>query len=468
MVPWRATFVYGEPRCELRYIFWDMLRRLRRGWDGPWICCGDFNEVLYQDEHYGSRDRSDAQMELFRDCLDACNLVDLGFSGPKFTWSNRQDAQCNVRVRLDRAVPNDSFSSIFEGCNVENIITTSSDHYALLISLTAVSPHFERTPVKQGFRYEAMWKRAEDYASVVEAAWQPNSTGPNPLQATWANLNQMAGSLKDWSCISFGSVRRQIKKLEGKLRELRNSGINASVIAEEREVERQLCELFEREEVMARQRSRVEWLREGDRNTAFFHAKASARKKTNCISSLIRANGSMRRTRSTSASAPTPAASSTRPTCPTSPTSTASSPRRSACAPPLLLPHEAAADCKLHGYDVAAGTILLVNAHVINRDPATWGPAPEEFRPERFEHGAAEGKLMISFGMGRRKCPGESLAIRTMGLVLGTLILCFDWTRVGEEDVDMAATSGTVMLKAVPLEALCTPRPCLHALLHHI
>ncbi|XP_051216448.1 cytochrome P450 81Q32 [Lolium perenne] len=137
-------------------------------------------------------------------------------------------------------------------------------------------------------------------------------------------------------------------------------------------------------------------------------------------------------------------------------------------AAPLLLPHEAAADCKLHGYDVAAGTIVLVNAHVINRDPATWGPAPDEFRPERFEHGAAEGKLMISFGMGRRKCPGESLAMRTMGLVLGTLIQCFYWKRVGDEDVDMAASSGTVMLKTHPLEALCTPRPGLHALLHHI
>jgi cytochrome P450 len=137
-------------------------------------------------------------------------------------------------------------------------------------------------------------------------------------------------------------------------------------------------------------------------------------------------------------------------------------------AAPLLLPHEAAADCKLHGYDVAAGTIVLVNAHVINRDPATWGPAPDEFRPERFEHGAVDGKLMISFGMGRRKCPGESLAMRTMGLVLGTLIQCFEWTRVGDELVDMDASSGTVMLKTHPLEALCTPRHGLHALLHHI
>jgi hypothetical protein len=58
-------------------------------------------------------------------------------------------------------------------------------------------------------------------------------------------------------------------------------------------VERQLCELFEREEIMARQRSRVEWLKEGDRNTAFFHSKATARRKTNKIESLIREDGSV-------------------------------------------------------------------------------------------------------------------------------------------------------------------------------
>ncbi|VAH46537.1 unnamed protein product [Triticum turgidum subsp. durum] len=122
----------------------------------------------------------------------------------------------------------------------------------------------------------------------------------------------------------------------------------------------------------------------------------------------------------------------------------------------------------LHGYDVAAGTIVLVNAYAIHRDPAEWGPAPEEFRPERFEHGGAEGKLMMSFGMGRRKCPGESLAMRTMGMVLGTLIQCFDWKRVGDEEVDMAASSGIVMFKAVALEALCTPRAGMETLLHKL
>jgi hypothetical protein len=57
-------------------------------------------------------------------------------------------------------------------------------------------------------------------------------------------------------------------------------------------VEIELCELFEREEIMARQRSRVDWLKEGDRNTSLFHARASAWRKTNKIDMLLRPNGS--------------------------------------------------------------------------------------------------------------------------------------------------------------------------------
>lgn len=44
---------------------------------------------------------------------------------------------------------------------------------------------------------------------------------------------------------------------------------------------------------MARQRSRVDWLLEGDRNTEFFHAHARSHKGTNKIHSLLREDGSL-------------------------------------------------------------------------------------------------------------------------------------------------------------------------------
>ena len=126
-------------------------------------------------------------------------------------------------------------------------------------------------------------------------------------------------------------------------------------------------------------------------------------------------------------------------------------------AAPLLLPHESSADCKVGGYDVPSGTMLIVNAYAIHRDPAVWED-PTAFRPERFEDGKGDGLLLMPFGMGRRRCPGETLALQTVGVVLGTLVQCFDWDRVDGAEVDMTEGVGITMPKAVALEAVCRPR----------
>jgi hypothetical protein len=154
---WRTTFVYGEPKRERRHEFWDLLRAIRSTCNGPWLCCGDFNEVLSQDEHIGPRDRTETRIAAFQDCLQDCGLMDLGFVGPKYTWCNRQDASSHVKVRLDRAVANGDFSNRFDACTVENIITMSSDHYAILLTMVVDPRRGVQQPVSSSFRYEAMW-----------------------------------------------------------------------------------------------------------------------------------------------------------------------------------------------------------------------------------------------------------------------------------------------------------------------
>jgi hypothetical protein len=54
-----------------------------------------------------------------------------------------------------------------------------------------------------------------------------------------------------------------------------------------------MSEILSREEVMEKQRSRIQWLKEGDRNTSFFQAKSRARVKRNKISALKRDDGSL-------------------------------------------------------------------------------------------------------------------------------------------------------------------------------
>ncbi|KAM0951431.1 putative cytochrome P450 [Dioscorea sansibarensis] len=133
-------------------------------------------------------------------------------------------------------------------------------------------------------------------------------------------------------------------------------------------------------------------------------------------------------------------------------------------AAPVLLPHESAEDCTISGFDVPSGTLLLVNAYAIHRDPELWKD-PLKFDPERFECMVGDqGKdfKYIPFGSGRRGCPGEGFSKRMMMLTLGSLIQCFEWERIGAELVDLDEGEGLAMPKAIPLEAIC--KPCPHML----
>ncbi|XP_039034795.1 cytochrome P450 81Q32-like [Hibiscus syriacus] len=134
-------------------------------------------------------------------------------------------------------------------------------------------------------------------------------------------------------------------------------------------------------------------------------------------------------------------------------------------AAPLLLPHEPSSDCTVGGYDVPRGTIVLVNAWSIHRDPKSWED-PTSFKPERFENDeklGGEGDLgthnLMPFGLGRRACPGAGQAQRVMGLTLGALIQCFEWERIDGNAIDMVEGTGGTMPKAHPLKALCKARP---------
>ncbi|XP_042507623.1 cytochrome P450 81Q32-like [Macadamia integrifolia] len=132
---------------------------------------------------------------------------------------------------------------------------------------------------------------------------------------------------------------------------------------------------------------------------------------------------------------------------------------------PLLLPHVSSKECSIGGYAVHPGTILLVNAWAVHRDPKIWFESTS-FKPERFEgiEGEREGFKFIPFGLGRRMCPGAGMGIRVVSLALGALLQCFEWGRVGPEKVDMSEDPGLTIPKAKPLEAMYMPRPSMISL----
>jgi cytochrome P450 len=136
---------------------------------------------------------------------------------------------------------------------------------------------------------------------------------------------------------------------------------------------------------------------------------------------------------------------------------------------PLLLPHFSSTACSVGGFHVPQGTILLVNAWAIHRDPKLW-EEPTRFKPERFEatNGEREGFKFIPFGIGRRACPGVGMGMHITALALGALIQCFEWERVEKEMVDMSTGIGFFTPKVMPLEAVCRPCPSMTHILSQL
>nr|GMD94624.1 cytochrome P450 81E8-like [Ipomoea batatas] len=129
---------------------------------------------------------------------------------------------------------------------------------------------------------------------------------------------------------------------------------------------------------------------------------------------------------------------------------------------PLLLPHYSLQDCVVAGYDVPKHTTVLVNAWAIHHDPNVW-EEPEKFKPERFEAVEGEGEAsfnykFVPFGIGRRSCPGNNMALRLVSLALGAYIQCFEWENNKEDKMCEAYLSRSILQKAERLEVIFTPR----------
>ena len=85
-----------------------------------------------------------------------------------------------------------------------------------------------------------------------------------------------------WSKASFGNIKAKLGELEERLKQLENNN-QGQHSAQIKSLKMEVNDLLEKEEVYWKQRARVAWLKEGDRNTKFFHSKATQRQKKNSL-----------------------------------------------------------------------------------------------------------------------------------------------------------------------------------------
>ena len=127
---------------------------------------------------------------------------------------------------------------------------------------------------------------------------------------------------------------------------------------------------------------------------------------------------------------------------------------------PMLAPRLSREDASIGGYDIPAGTRVLVSVWSIGRDQELWN-APEEFMPERFLGSELDVKgqdyELLPFGSGRRMCPGYSLGLKVIQVSLANLLHGFEWRLpdgVSKEELSMEEIFGLSTPRKFPLEAV--------------
>ena len=132
---WRFTGFYFELVTTRRHKAWTKLQTLNDKPHIPWLCAGDFNEITRQEEKMGGVTHENSQMQPF---IDECGFMDLGFIGPKFTWSRHYTNGHSIWKRLDRGLATNLWFLRFLGARVHHLPCLSSNHCPLLINPTGI------------------------------------------------------------------------------------------------------------------------------------------------------------------------------------------------------------------------------------------------------------------------------------------------------------------------------------------
>ncbi|XP_077174259.1 cytochrome P450 1A4-like [Paroedura picta] len=117
---------------------------------------------------------------------------------------------------------------------------------------------------------------------------------------------------------------------------------------------------------------------------------------------------------------------------------------------PFTIPHCTTRDTALSGFYIPKNTCVFVNQWQVNHDAKLWKD-PSSFRPERFltADGAGinrlESEKVLSFGLGKRRCIGESIGRGEVFLFLTTLLQKLEFSLRQGQTADITPLYGLTM-----------------------
>ncbi|KAF7843157.1 ribonuclease H [Senna tora] len=273
---WSIIAVYASPQQQIRDNVWPEIENICTNYSSPILVAGDFNEIAAISEQKGGSQPNVQRCNLFKDWMDRCNLIDIFPAGPFYTWEGpKRPNQEKLFKRLDRVLCSPSWRTMFQDATVKNIVKIHSDHHPMLVEIDEEREHDGERP----FRFEACWMQHDDFKQFLKDNWNINAE----LKCM---LNDLTEKLKKWNKETFGDIKRRkntlLKRMKG-IQCAQERRYNPFLNKLGKKLAVELEKVLNQEEALWFQKARCQWIKDGDRNTRYYHTKAINRRKRNKI-----------------------------------------------------------------------------------------------------------------------------------------------------------------------------------------
>lgn len=216
-------------------------------------------------------------------------VCDLRYTGTHLTWTNKQD-DYPVAKKLDRQLINSPLTSVFPHAMSSFLPPLFSDHCPCLTDLAVPLPQAGTHP----FRFFNYLTKHPNFTEVVSDAWFQAGSEAITLTTLCWKLKNIKNSLKTLNRENYSNLQERVSEANRLLQIAQVLALESpsyETFAEEKALHERWTFLRLLEESYFRQKSRINWLREGDLNTTYFFRVCQARACYNAIRSFLLASG---------------------------------------------------------------------------------------------------------------------------------------------------------------------------------